>query len=161
MPVLEGKPVHASRDRAGCRGKLQPNDPLAGAKLGGRGEARCGELELDLALVQPHDEVAPQQFGVGCRFLRGDHAIAVAVHQGEDLAGDGDTRREVDFQPDVAGFDGHKRRLQVFVEPMRENGGGKRKQRKQQQPWTRERQTTKWPDQGFHHLAPYSFVGSR
>jgi hypothetical protein len=50
----------------------------------------------------------------------------------------------MDLQPDSARFDGHKRRLQILVIPMRENGGRKRDQREQQ------RQMTKCPDHGFH-----------
>ncbi|MCE3243789.1 MAG: hypothetical protein K0Q83_4296 [Deltaproteobacteria bacterium] len=85
-----------------------------------------------------------QQLGIGCGFVLGKRAVAIAVDLGDYLFGDSDARRKVDLQPDSPRFDGHKRRLQILVIPMRENGGRKRDQREQQ------RQMTKCPDHGFH-----------
>ena len=123
MPVLEGEPVRASHERAGRGGKFHLHDAPAGAEFVGRGEVECGELQFDCALVQSDDKVALQQGGVGRGFMRRDYVVAIAVNQGEHLFGDCHTGDEMDVQPETTRFDGHKRRLQILVKPMGENGG--------------------------------------
>jgi 3-methyladenine DNA glycosylase/8-oxoguanine DNA glycosylase len=73
---------------------------------------------------------------------------AVAVNLGEHRFGDRHARRKVDLQPHAARFDDHKRRLQILVVPMGENGGRNRKQREQQ------RQVTECPGYGLRHFIP-------
>ena len=72
-------------------------------------------------------QIALQQLGIGCRFVLGKRAVAIPVDLGNHLFGDSHARRKVDLQPDATRFDGHKRRLQILIIPMRENSGRNRK----------------------------------
>ena len=118
VPVLEGEPVRAGGERAGRRREFHSNDARAAAKFRRRGTVARGQIQFDVAPVQPEGQVALQRFGVRRGLVRRDRAVAVAVDQGDDRLGDGHAGREVDLQPDVAGLDRHERRLQILVETM-------------------------------------------
>jgi hypothetical protein len=98
--------------------------------------------------VQAEREIAFEQFRISCGFVFGNRVVFVAVNLGQHFFGDLDPGCQVDLQSDDTGFDGHKRRLQILVKPMPENGGWKRNEREQQ------RQAAECRAQRFHHFVP-------
>jgi len=107
MSVVQREPVRASHEQARTCRKFHLNDSPTGAEFGGRGKMRCGEFECELVLIQPDAEVALHQFGVSCALIRRDGTVTITVDEGEHPLGNRNTRREINLQPDLTGFDAH------------------------------------------------------
>ena len=55
---------------------------------------------------------------------RGQRSVAIAIDVSEDRVGQGDARRQVQFDLDASRFDADPRRLQVLVAAMRRQRRG-------------------------------------
>ena len=138
--------MRTCRERVERRGEFDLNDPQArGVRYAGNLDAVSFSFNF---CRQAEREIAFEQLGISCRFVFGNRVVVVAVNLGQHFFGDVNAGCQVDLQSDDTGFDGHKRRLQILVKPMAENGGWKRKEREQQ------RQATECRGQRFHHFAP-------
>ena len=122
MPVFHGEFVPAGGQPVDGGGKLQLDDPPPGAQIGGRGKISSAELQCQFVLVQPDDNVLAEHPRIKRGFVSRNEAVAIPVDEGEHVFGDVHTGSEVDLHFNPGRFDGHKGRLQIFVEPVGPTG---------------------------------------
>ena len=78
--------------------------------------------------IERQEQVGQDRPAVGFPLSRCDGAIGVRVEHGDDTRCDADARRQIHVDRELVARERHARRLEVFVEPMRQRITARREQ---------------------------------
>src|SRR4051812_27685770 len=123
MRIDQREFVPARAHRWDNRGGAKAQRAGAGVDIGHARRLNVTKLERYGAPIHRQRERLEHPARIGERFPQRDDSVAVAIDPRRHLSRDADPSREIDLEAYALTLDTNPRRLQIFVKPVRTQGG--------------------------------------